>query len=104
LIPGETYQEKPFLAAIDLKTSKLTPLLPLPNQRDVQVSLSPDGLAILYDQTLETTDPNSNLPQNRGGKAIADSRLWILPLNPADFSTIQPEPLPIPGLRPRWLP
>lgn len=25
LIPGETYQEKPYLAAIDLKTSKLTP-------------------------------------------------------------------------------
>lgn len=104
LIPGETYQEKPFLAAIDLKTSKLTPLIPLPNQRDVQVSLSPDGLAILYDQTIETTTPNATLPQNRGGKAIADSRLWILPINSADFSTLQPESLPIPGLRPRWMP
>ncbi|MBF2029867.1 MAG: hypothetical protein IGS48_24455 [Oscillatoriales cyanobacterium C42_A2020_001] len=104
LIPGETYQEKPFLAAIDLKTSKLTPLIPLPNQRDVQISLSPDGLAILYDQTIETTDPSTTLPQNRGGRAIADSRLWILPINTTDLTALQPEPLPISGLRPRWMP
>lgn len=104
LIPGDTYQEKPFLAVIDLKTKKLTPLLSLPNQRDVQVSLSPDGLAVLYDQTIEGENQNPEALRNRGGKAIADSRLWILPLDPKNMSNVQPEPLPISGLRPRWLP
>lgn len=104
LIPGETYQEKPFLAVIEVKTGKLTPLLPLPNQRDVQVSLAPDGLAILFDQTSETEQRDPLAPQTRGGKAIANSQLWILPINTADFSKLQPESLPIAGLRPRWMP
>lgn len=103
LIPGETYQEKPFLAAIDIKTSKLTPLLPLPYQREAQVSLSPDGLAILYDQTTATGATASGI-QNRSGAAIANSQLWILPITTTDFSTIQPQPLPMPGIRPRWMP
>ncbi|MDX2241868.1 MAG: Ig-like domain-containing protein [Leptolyngbyaceae cyanobacterium bins.302] len=104
LIPGETYQEKPFLAAIEIKTGKLTPLLPLPYQRDVQVSLSPDGLAILFDQTTETEQADPLSPQSRGGKAIANSQLWILPINSTDLTTLQPEALPISGLRPRWMP
>lgn len=104
LIPGETYQEKPFLAAINLQTNELTPLVPLPNQRDVQVSLAPDGLAVLYDQTLEVENPEAASLRSRAGKAIADSRLWILPLDPENLSNVQPEPLPISGLRPRWLP
>ncbi|MDX2229839.1 MAG: Ig-like domain-containing protein [Leptolyngbyaceae cyanobacterium bins.349] len=103
LIPGETYQEKPFLAAIDVKTGNLTPLLPLPNQRDVQVSLSPDGLALLFDQTTETEQVDPLSPQSRGGKAIVNSQLWILPIN-SDLTALKPEALPIAGLRPRWLP
>jgi hypothetical protein len=104
LIPGETYQEKPYLGVIDLKTSKLTPLFPLPNQRDIQVSLAPDGLAILFDQTTETEQRDPLSPQTRGGRTIANSQLWVLPLNTTDFSKLQPEPLPIAGLRPRWMP
>ncbi|NJP11882.1 MAG: hypothetical protein HC866_22395 [Leptolyngbyaceae cyanobacterium RU_5_1] len=105
LIPGETYQEKPFLAAIDLKTAKMTSLVSLQNQPDAQVSLSPDGLAVLYDQTVETKQDDPSAVRNRGGRAIADSRLWLLPVNAADLSShVQPEPLPLAGLRPRWLP
>ncbi len=104
LIPGETYQEKPFLAVIEIKTGKLTPLLALPNQRDIQVSLAPDGLAILYDQTTEVEQRDPLAPQTRGGKAIATSQLWVLPLNTSDFTKLQPESLPVAGLRPRWLP
>lgn len=104
LIPGETYQEKPFLAAIELKTGKLTPLIQLPDQRDIQVSLAPDGLAILFDQTVETTSPDPLSPPTPTGKAIASSKLWILPLNTTDLSKLQPVSLPIPGLRPRWMP
>ncbi len=104
LIPGDTYQEKPFLAAIDLKTARLTRLVELPNQRDTQISLAPDGLAILYDQTIESQQASAAGLRNRGGKAIADSRLWLLPLSPAASTNPQPEALPLPGLRPHWLP
>lgn len=104
---GELYQEKPYLGAIDLKTGKLKPLLLLPNQRDIQVSLAPDGLALLFDQATEGAQDSTNPSQLRSdsGKAIANSRLWLLPLTPADTTAQpQPEPLPLPGLRPRWLP
>lgn len=104
LLPGETYQEKPFLAAIDVETGKVTPLLPLPNQRDVQFSLSPDGLALLFDQTTETNQVEASSPQTRGGKTIANSQLWVLPINASDRSKLQAEALPIAGLRPRWMP
>jgi hypothetical protein len=109
LIPGETYQEQPYLAAIDLKTNKMTPLVDLPNQRDVQFSLAPDGLAILYDQVTESTQiestANPNPVRNQGGKAIANSKLWLLPINTESPTTIlKPEPLPFTGIHPRWLP
>jgi len=104
LIPGETYQEKPFLAAIELKSGKLTPLIQLPNQRDIQVSLAPDGLAILFDQTIAADRSTQSNPQTLNGKAIASSKLWILPVSAADLANPQPVALPIPGLRPRWMP
>src|SRR5919202_5343437 len=52
LIKGEQYKEEPFFAAIDLKPdpnskqSPVRPLVVLPNQREIQMSLSPDGLAL----------------------------------------------------------
>ncbi|UBF29678.1 hypothetical protein K9N68_26995 [Kovacikia minuta CCNUW1] len=103
---GNLYREEPYLAAIDLKTSKLSPLLRLPDQRDVQLSLAPDGLAILFDQTTRSTQTSDTEPlRDSSGKAIANSRLWLLPINPtAPTTNIQPEALPLPGLRPRWLP
>ncbi|MEB3338556.1 MAG: Ig-like domain-containing protein [Leptolyngbyaceae bacterium] len=100
LLPGEVYQEQPFLAAIDLKTAQLKPLLLLPSQRNVQMSLSPDGLALLFDQpSAQDQAPNSKV------EAKPD-RLWLLPLvNDASVAqTIQPEELPFVGFHPRWLP
>lgn len=104
LIPGDTYREEPYLAAIDTKTAKLTRLVPLPNQRETQISLSPDGLAILYDQATEAQTQDPNAIRNQGGQVIADSRLWIVPLETDNLAKSKPEALPIPGLRPRWLP
>ncbi|HEY9907777.1 MAG TPA: hypothetical protein V6D18_09210 [Thermosynechococcaceae cyanobacterium] len=102
---GELYQEQPYLAAIDLKTSQLFPLAILPIQPDIQVSLSPDGLAILLDQTTQKKAETSEKLRNSTGKAIASSRLWLLPLNPeTPTAKTQPVDLPIAGLRPRWLP
>ncbi|HEY9616672.1 MAG TPA: hypothetical protein V6C64_07525 [Microcoleaceae cyanobacterium] len=109
LIVGETYQETPYLGAIDLKTSKLNRLLSLPGERDVQVSLAPDGLAVLYDQAA-TLVPGMQVAgthlRTAEGKTIADSRLWFLPVPTSAEPDIkpQPEPLPMAGLRPRWLP
>lgn len=103
---GDLYKEQPYLAAIDLKTKKLSPMLFLPDQRDIQLSLSPDGLALLFDQTIRSTTGDKEEPlRDSSGKAIANSRLWLLPINPdAPAANPQPESLPLSGLRPRWLP
>jgi dipeptidyl aminopeptidase/acylaminoacyl peptidase len=107
LLPGETYQEQPFLAAIDLKTAlkdpsqAFYPLLQLPQQREIQVSLAPDGRAILFDQTSQ--DPNN---ANTDQTSLANSRLWILPtenLLAGDWTPSPPIDV-LPGLHPRWLP
>jgi hypothetical protein len=96
------YQERPYLAAIDLKTKQQTPLAVLPMQQDIEFSLSPDGLAILVDEAVAVKD--GNLP-DASDKAIASSRLWLLPLTPTNpTAKLKPESLPLPGLHPRWLP
>lgn len=112
LIKGEEFREEPFFAAIDIKASNydkqssVKPLVVLANQRDIQMSLSPDGLALLFDQ-LFTQPPSAtdNLRTNEG-QAIATGMLWLLPLvegTPANTSQVQPEQL-LPGFHPRWLP
>ena len=104
LVPGATYQEQPYLAAIDLKAAvtqgadrALHPMVLLPKQRDIQMSLAPDGLALIFDQT----DGEARSPD---GKSASNSRLWLLPLNGNLTAKVQPEALPMPGFHPRWLP
>ncbi len=108
LVKGETYEEQPFLAAIDLKTGKQKPLVVLPNQRDIQMSISPDGLGLLFDRVITSKKEPSgvNLPRTNEGEAIATSQLWLLPLpDTLDApAQLRPEQLPLPGFRPRWLP
>ncbi len=111
----ENYKEQPFIATIDLKkegirlVGTIKPLLILPNQLDTQISLSPDGLALIFDQSVTATTPlTAASPRNKSGQSIASSRLWLLPLveTPADGSQskVQPEELPFSGYHPRWLP
>lgn len=111
LLEKDEYEEQPYLVAIDLKTGTQKPLVILPEQRDVQMSLAPDGLAVLFDQVV--TDANAAnsalaVPRTSDGEAIATSRLWLLPLlSPASSqqpTQMQPEQLPLPGFHPRWLP
>ncbi len=111
LVSKEEYIEQPYLVAIDLKTAQQKPLLLLPiEQRNVQMSLSPDGLGLLFDQVvaqpITTPSSTSNLKTD-DGEAIATSSLWLMPLMPiADTTTaeIKPEKLPLEGFAPHWLP
>lgn len=105
----DEYIEQPYLVAIHLKTGKTVDLLQLPIQQDIQMSLAPDGLGILFDQVLsnQTNTTNPGLIRGRDGKAITDSQLWFLPLEVnAEGVPLQapPQSLELPGLRPRWLP
>ena len=114
-LPGEDYVEEPYLIAINLDTAKRVDLLRLPIQRDIQMSLAPDGLGILFDQVMDQTQNKDNEAKAKqagqirssDGKAIASSRLWFFPISldeanmtiPAD-----PQALDLLGLRPKWLP
>ncbi|AUS99394.1 hypothetical protein CLI64_02730 [Nostoc sp. CENA543] len=111
LVSQAQYIEQPYLVAIDLKNQQQKPLLVLPvEQRNVQMSLSPDGLALLFDQVVpetNTSKPSANNLKTDEGEAIATSSLWLMPLLPisdAAISTIKPEKLPLIGFHPRWLP
>ncbi|BAY39753.1 hypothetical protein NIES2111_41300 [Nostoc sp. NIES-2111] len=111
LVSKEQYIEQPYLVAIDLKNGQQKPLLVLPiEQRNVQMSLSPDGLGLLFDQVVPQNDPNPSATKTLktdDGEAIATSNLWLMPLLPISdtaISTIRPEKLPFIGFHPRWLP
>ncbi|MBD2252971.1 Ig-like domain-containing protein [Nostoc parmelioides] len=111
LVSQEQYIEQPYLVAIDIKTGQQKPLLVLPvEQRNVQMSLSPDGLGLLFDQVVPQSNPNAPATgalKTDDGEAIATSNLWLMPLLPISdtaISTIRPEKLPFIGFHPRWLP
>ncbi|MFO0147451.1 MAG: hypothetical protein ACK525_00745, partial [Microcystis sp.] len=78
-------KEEPFLGIIELETGKMIPLLALPNYRDVQMSMSPDGVALLFDQLVTIPFGVGNDLVTGEGSSIADGRLWLLPL-PDQFS------------------
>lgn len=101
------YREEPFLSIFELKTGKEIPFLALPNYRDVQMSMSPDGVALLFDQLVTTPLNLKNNLVTKGGQGIADGRLWLLPLpeevTEENLLKILPEELN-PGFMPHWLP
>ena len=100
-------KEEPFLGIIELKTGKMMPLLALPNYRDVHMSMSPDGVALLFDQLVTIPFGVGNDLVTGEGSSIADGRLWLLPLpdqfSPNSTPKILPQELNA-GFKPRWLP
>lgn len=98
-------KEQIFLTAIDIATTKVTPLLPLPDRRDTQMSLSPDGSALLIDNVVATGKlPEEGELTTPEGAAIATSNILLLSLPTTLNSPLQPEQLPLIGFQPRWLP
>ena len=97
----EEYLETPYLATIDLQTKQETRLLDLPNQRDITMTLAPDGSALLFDQAIEASPGNAATAQTSQGSSVATSNLWLLPLQPG--KTLQPQSIGS-GLSPQWLP
>ncbi|MGK7945413.1 MAG: hypothetical protein AB4058_13175 [Microcystaceae cyanobacterium] len=107
LLEGEAYQEQPYFAKIDIETGKVMPLMTLPNFREVRLSLSPDGLAIIFDQIITNNDIDvDNTLTTDGGEAIVGGKLWVL-IPPEDLSQeTSPElkELGLLGIRPQWSP
>ncbi len=108
LLKGEEYQEEPYFAKIEIATAKMTPLMTLPNFREVHLSLSPDSLAILFDQVVTDNRLNSNnaLTTN-AGESIVGGKLWLLiPPTQTISQDNQPElkELGLLGIRPQWSP
>jgi len=110
LLPGETYQVQPYLIAVNIESGELYDLLALPPQPSARMSLSPDGLAILYDETVEVTT-SANPIRTSDGRTIETGKLWIVPLFQTQQSRLnnqpnsaEPETLPFPGLTPVWMP
>jgi len=106
--PNDPFIEQPILTAVSLDSGERIDLLKLPIQREIQMSLAPDGLGLLFDQTVTVDDPNNaGALRSAGGEAIATSRLWFFPIlkDEAEKPTpVEPQELPLRGLRPRWLP
>ena len=113
LLPGEEYQEQPYLVSINLKSGQQKPILVLPpEKRDFQMSLSPDGLGLLFDQVVSETDisnpARANPLRTEDGQEISTSSLWLMPLLPVGDgelnAELKPEKLPLAGFYPSWLP
>jgi len=108
LVPGDVYREDPYFAKINVKTKQITPLLQLPNYRDMKISLSADGLAILFDQIITTTESIADNPlSSDSGETIIGGHLWLL-FPPINDEKKQEKPdleeLPLVGFRPQWSP
>ncbi|MEM8810913.1 MAG: hypothetical protein AAGF01_33300, partial [Cyanobacteria bacterium P01_G01_bin.38] len=58
LLPGETYQVQPYLISVNVETGEKVDLIAMPPQPSVNMSISPDGLAILFDETVAADNAN----------------------------------------------
>jgi hypothetical protein len=97
---GENSREQPYIAAIDLKTKKVIPLMLLPIQQGNQMTLSPDGRSLIFDQ-IEGGENTTQLVQGKG-----NGILWrvTIPPNIRELTApLKAEELALSGWHPRWL-
>jgi len=107
-LEDEVYELTPYLTAVNVNTGEEQELLEMPPQPETNVSLAPDGLAILFDEVL-VSNPQANAADSdqRG----PTHRLWLLPLFDTVESRLSGEPTALPpteleiaGRQPVWLP
>ncbi|MEA5467908.1 hypothetical protein [Spirulina sp. 06S082] len=108
LIEDVDYVEQPYIAVIDLDSKKVVPLTTLPQYQDTHLSLSPDTVGLIFDQTI--VDPElteENILRTDSGEAIATGTIWLL-IPPASLEEMETAPqleeLPFIGFNPKWLP
>ena len=102
LLPGEAYQEQPYLAAVNLnQPEEPLRLLTLPPQARVSMSIAPDGLAALLAVALTSPeDPTEETTQTVLLPLFqtTDQRVTGTPTQTV------PQVLPFVGNAPTWLP
>ncbi len=110
LLDSDTYQVQPSISAINLKTGDVETLITLAPQPSAQMSLAPDGLALLFDETVPSADADKSVILN-DGIAISVAKLWLLPLYQTSDDRlnkrpqkIEPQELPFAGINPVWIP
>jgi Tol biopolymer transport system component len=117
----ETYHELLYLAVINLKTKNLTRLKDLPNQRNLQISIAPDGQFLLFEQITQTTSKNTSKKDKAGNAKARQTdttgtqtlledpdnqikpQLSLLSLT-SPTSESKTKLLPLFGLKPQWFP
>lgn len=105
---AQDFSEVLILKSINLTTFKGEKRLVLPDQWETKMSLSPDGSELLLDRVInQEKEPELGELRTEGGTAIATSSLWIVSLNKRPGSNdflLSPQPLPLKGFRPKWIP
>ena len=104
---GKYFYDKLTIEAIDWQTFAVKPLLVLPDQVETKISVSPDGLELLLDRVVaKKWEPVTGDLRTDGPSVIAQSSLMLLSLKKTSKCNADPlpQPLPLPGLRPQWLP
>ena len=110
LLEGDIYQVQPSISVVNLKTGDVEMLRTLSPQPSAHMSLAPDGIALLFNETVPSVDAGNSVVLD-DGTAIASSKLWLLPLyqTTADRlnkrpQPIEPEAFPFAGISPVWVP
>lgn len=108
-LSAENYSFSPYLSVVDVETAEEKKLLEMPPQPELTVSLSPDGLAILFDEVLVSDAQGASL--NSDDYDGPTHRLWLLPLFRTLEERVNREPIALPpteleiaGRHPVWLP
>jgi WD40 repeat protein len=103
------FVEKPYFALINIKSSKVVPLVVLKDP-DIKLSLAPDNFGILFDQliTSDNTEELNDLEKDNSitdsAESITASSLWLLTLPSSSYPNPNLEELPIAGFNPQWSP
>ncbi len=103
----ENSSEQSVLTLIDLKAAQVTPLVALPNQQGVQMSVAPDGSNLVFEQLLSPIPGSSTQLKGSDGQKISSGNIWLLNLpnttSVDNLSKIKPQKLAS-GFKPTWLP